>query len=216
MISIVYQNEWKLLPKGPRMDGKHLVVDVEIKKQIVDRGDWRKTDTLGVACAVTYDVGAKRYQVYDDTKADLFDLQRELLNARRVTTFNGWAFDLPVIWGSTPPLKVAFAPALARSCDDLLMRIWKGLKLDPHKFNFKTHGGVGLDQVCKETLGVGKTGHGKDAPLLYRDKRWGKLISYCMDDVKLTTDLMLYIGREGYCIGKGRRIDIPTWEMGKI
>jgi DEAD/DEAH box helicase domain-containing protein len=196
------------------MDGKHLVIDVEIKNPIVHHSDWKKTDTHGVACAVTYDVGAKRYKVFDDTSADNFDLKREILHARRVTTFNGWSFDLPVIWGRTKGYMNAGRPpgtGLKKICDDVLMRIWNGLGLDPNNFDIRTHGGVGLDQVCKQTLGVGKTGHGKDAPLLYRSNRWGKLISYCMDDVKLTTDLMLFIEREGYCIGKGRRIEIPTW-----
>ena len=197
----------------------HLVIDIETKKEVSEvKGGWASKELLRVSCAVTFDMGSKSYQLYDDTKADLFDLKSEILMTRRVTTYNGWQFDYPVIWARAPHWKNMGInlPSLMSSCDDILMRIWLAAGLNPYRFDKKTHSGYGLEAGCQSTLGEGKSGHGADAPIMYKSRRWGKLISYCMDDVRLTAELSSFIDKNGYCVASGRKITVPTWKEDTI
>jgi DEAD/DEAH box helicase domain-containing protein len=57
---------------------------------------------------------------------------------------------------------------------------------------------VGLDAVAQETLGIGKTGDGLDAIKYFKAKDWDKLEKYCLQDVKVTRDLLDY----GYSKGE--------------
>src|SRR3990172_8455261 len=57
---------------------------------------------------------------------------------------------------------------------------------------------VGLDAVAKETLGKGKIGNGLDAIKFFKQKQWDKLEKYCLQDVKVTRDLLDY----GYSKGQ--------------
>mgnify|MGYP003331600198 CR=1 FL=1 len=51
---------------------------------------------------------------------------------------------------------------------------------------------VALDAVAKETLGIGKTGDGLDAIKYFKNKEWDKLEKYCLQDVRVTRDLLDY------------------------
>jgi DEAD/DEAH box helicase domain-containing protein len=57
---------------------------------------------------------------------------------------------------------------------------------------------VGLDAVAQETLGIGKTGDGLDAIKYFKAKDWKNLEKYCLQDVKVTRDLLDY----GYSKGE--------------
>jgi len=51
---------------------------------------------------------------------------------------------------------------------------------------------IGLDAVAKETLGIGKTGDGLDAIKYYQRQQWDKLEKYCIQDVKVTKEVLDY------------------------
>ena len=179
----------------------HIVVDIEIKTPIVEKADWERPD-LGVSCAVVYVYEEDRYRVYGDTPVALDLLRAVILAAGRVSGFNTFKFDLPVIWGvsrSQWPTE-EFASLLPRQ-NDILRRIWIAKGLDPDNYVHATHGGVGLDAVVKATLGgPGKIGYGGDAPLWYQNGEWGKLVNYCLDDVALEKQLVDFVDRYGYII----------------
>lgn len=187
-----------------------VVVDIEIKKEIGEDGlGWRDTDKLGVSCAVVYEFNTDRYRVYGDTDDELGLLQKRLAQADRVTGYNSRRFDLPVIFQTIDMVPIKFVS----SSDDLLRRIWASLGLDLNTFT-KAHGGLGLDAVAEATIGARKTGNGADAPKLYKAGRWAELIDYCMNDVKVTRDLALFIDKRGYIINpkSKTRLDIPSWD----
>ncbi len=78
----------------------HIVVDVEIKKTIEETpGGWDSTDKLGVAVAVVYEFQTDRFRIFGDTAAELESLRARLLKADRISGFNIWKFDFPVIFG---------------------------------------------------------------------------------------------------------------------
>lgn len=51
---------------------------------------------------------------------------------------------------------------------------------------------VSLDNIAQETLGQKKTGHGYMAIDYFRRGEWDKLISYCLEDVRITKELYEY------------------------
>jgi len=194
------------------MISRHLVIDVEIQHNVDEFPDgFNATDQLGVACAVSYDVDAGTWKLYDDTAQDLRSLRHDLLAARRITGYNIWKFDLPVIWGTPNPVM-----QLYDKCDDLLQRIWAGSRLNPTVYSRATHGGFSLDAVCVATLGEKKIGHGADAPEHYKQKRWGKLFTYCMRDVWLTYQLADHAKNHNYVNARGRRCHVDEFFIGQI
>lgn len=179
----------------------HIILDVEIKTPI-DRlpNGWRSTELMGVSCCVLYEVKNDRYRIYDDTDDDLLDLRRRVMTATRITTWNGWAFDFQVIFGKPSSTRMG---ELSDVNDDLLRRCWLSQGLDPDSYDTNSHGGWSLDTVAKATLrSMGKTGDGSKAPKYYLNGQWGKLIDYCLNDVKLTKELCEFTDKYGYLHGK--------------
>ncbi len=172
----------------------HVVVDVEIAKTIEEVGGWDHTELMGISCAVVYEYRTDRFRVYGPE--DVEALQERLLRAGRITGYNTYRFDFPVIWGLPGRQRVE---QLKPQSDDLLQRIWRSLGLDDEAFS-DLHKGWGLDAVAKGTLGVGKSGNGADAPKLYQAGQWARLVDYCLEDVRLERDLGAFIDRYGYVV----------------
>ena len=171
----------------------HIVFDLEIANAVEDVGGWDFTGEMGVACAVVYEVKRDRYRIYDSS--ELEELQACLDRADRITSWNGWNFDLPVVYGVNRPDWEASVypdrpggkdnlPLRERSCD-LLRCAYQAQGLDPDKRS-PAHAGWKLTDVA-EALGFGgKCEDGAMAPDMYKKGQWGKLMTYCLHDVKLT------------------------------
>jgi hypothetical protein len=149
----------------------HIVVDVEIKKTIEETpGGWDATDKLGVAVAVVYEFQTDRFRIYGDTAPELEALRARIMKADRISGFNIWKFDFPVIFGLPGRERVQ---ELLPKTNDMLRRIWQSLGLNPDAFS-KQHGGWGLDAVARGTLKApGKIANGAEAPRWYQTGRWG-------------------------------------------
>lgn len=184
----------------------HVVVDVEIQKTVEETpGGWEATDQLGVAVACVWEYQTSRMRVYgpDDVPA----LRERLLRADRVSGYNVWKFDFPVIWGLPGRERVV---GMLHKTDDLLRRVWTALGLDPDRFS-NSHKGWGLDAVAESTLGVGKVGYGGDAPRWYQAGQVQRVTNYCADDVALERDLTDFVDRYGYVVNNGRVLKVPRW-----
>lgn len=204
----------------------HVVVDVEIQKTIEETpGGWDATDKLGVAVACVWEYSGQRMRVYGPN--DVPDLQKRLLDADRISSFNGFNFDCPVIWGFSKPEWLASrndlgaskgAPAIYKQLlpktDDMLRRIWIALGFKPDVYT-KGMGGCKLDDIAGATLGVRKIGNGADAPKWYQAGQVQRVCNYCMDDVAIERDLCDFIERYNFVIQGGRQLPIPKWEGGK-
>jgi len=176
----------------------HVVVDVEIQKTIEETpGGWDATDKLGVACAVVYEYQTDRFRVYGHTSEELTALRSRLMQADRISGFNIWKFDFPVIFGLPGRERVE---VLRAKTNDILVRIWKALNLNPDEFS-KLHGGWGLDPVSRGTLKApGKIANGAQAPRWFQEGKWGQLVNYCVDDVTLERDLTNFVDQYGYVV----------------
>jgi DEAD/DEAH box helicase domain-containing protein len=184
----------------------HIVVDVEIQKTIEETpGGWDATDKLGVACACVWEYRGCRMRIFgpDDVEA----LQQRLLRADRISGFNIWKFDFPVIFGLPGRERVE---RLREKTDDMLRRIWKALRLDPDEFT-DSHRGWSLGAVAGGTIGCTKIGYGGDAPRWFQEGNWAKVANYCADDVALERDLTDFVELFGY-VNNGRKISIPPWD----
>lgn len=206
----------------------HVVVDVEIQKTIEDTpGGWDATDQLGVAVACVWEYRTQRMRVYGPE--DVVQLQERLLKADRISGFNIWNFDFPVIWGIsksqwkqlrdgtfayTAKEEWPNLPSLLKRTDDMLRRIWQALNLDPDNFAPKTHGGWGLNYVALATLGYAKIGYGGDAPKWFQKGLIQKVVNYCADDVALERDLTDYVERYGRVLNGSKTLKVPPWTGG--
>lgn len=185
----------------------HVVVDVEIQKTIEETpGGWEATDKLGVAVAVVYEFLTDRYLIFGPQ--DVSALRERLTKADRVSGYNIWKFDFPVIWGLPGRERVTH---MASKCDDLLRRAWEGLKLNPDLFS-AAHKGWGLDPVSKATLNArGKIANGAIAPQWFQEGKIGALHTYCLDDVALERDLTVFVDKYGYLTNGQRQVTLAPW-----
>ena len=176
----------------------HIVIDVEIQKTIEETpGGWDATDKLGVAVAVVYEFKTDRFRIYGHTEEELIALRARLMEADRISGFNIWKFDFPVIFGIPGRQRVE---ELRGKTNDILRRIWVGLGLNPDQFS-SAHKGWGLDAVSRGTLAApGKIANGAQAPIWFQQGKWGPLVNYCVDDVTLERDLAVFVDRYGYVV----------------
>jgi DEAD/DEAH box helicase domain-containing protein len=192
----------------------HIVLDVEIQKTIEETpGGWDSTNLLGVACAVVYEFQADRFRVYGPD--DVERLKNRILKADRVSGFNIWKFDYPVIWAKSradwPIRDLDFTQPLYNTCDDILRRIWQALFLNPDAFS-AAHKGWSLNAVAGSTLGTRKIGFGGDAPKWFQNGEHARVINYCIDDVAIERDLGLFIDKYGYVLNGNRILTVPPWQ----
>lgn len=190
----------------------HVVVDVEIQKTIEETpGGWNSTDRLGVAVACLWEYRTARMRVYGPE--DVPALRERLLRADRISGYNIWRFDFPVIWELPDRGRVEgadFLRSLLPKTNDLLMRIWRALGLSDDAVDFTDlHKGWNLETVAGETIGARKIGYGGDAPKWYQAGQVHRVTNYCADDVAIERDLADFIDRYGYVLGNGRKLELP-------
>lgn len=160
---------------------KNIVVyDCEIKEPIgsVKNGTkigWQSHELMGISVACTFDYETGDYDVYMDDNIEL--LAERLNRADLIVGFNHMAFDNQLLRKSGLALK----PDSELKNYDILFHsrkaagggFLKGLKLDDHLRHM-----FGPQLV--------KTYNGADAPIFWQERKLGKLISYCLADVRRT------------------------------
>ncbi len=168
-----------------------LIYDIEILKAIPPKdaremipgveycAGWHDHKNMGIACICAYDYQTDRYRVF--TEANLPDFLKLVSERQLLVGFNSIAFDnkvLEAVTGFTPP----------NTDYDILREIWVSLGLSP-TFQYPSHAGYGLDEMCRANFGTTKTGNGAMAPVFWQEKKYGEVIDYCLNDVKLTKQL---------------------------
>jgi len=169
------------------LEGKNIAVfDLEIKNVIDGRQiTWNDHHLMGISVGVAFHYKTMEYKVFMD---DNIEELPELLNScDLVSGFNITGFDNPLIDGTT---KLKLKKDL--NIYDLLVesRLAAGWK---HGQKFPT--GMKLDDHLLATFGKDhmKTDHGANAPLLWQSGQVGKLVSYCIADVKRECKLFEHV-----------------------
>jgi DEAD/DEAH box helicase domain-containing protein len=169
-----------------------LIYDIEIIKAIPDKTGALKPGieycagrhdhaNMEISVIGAYDYNEERYRVFlQDNMEEFFHLCDA---CDTLVGFNNIAFDNAVInaHGSRLTEEKKFY--------DLLVEIWAAAGLGP-KFKYPTHAGFGLDACCHINFGTNKTGNGALAPVLWQRGEHGQVIDYCLNDVRLTKQLL--------------------------
>ncbi len=192
----------------------HVVVDVEIQKTIEETpGDWDATDKLGVAVACLWEYAGQRMRVYG--LEDVPALRERLLKADRISGYNIFNFDFPVIWGIPKPDWLAGVSAIKKQLlpktDDMLRRIWQAMGFNPDVWQ-KGMGGQKLDDIAGATISSRKIGYGGDAPKWFQAGQIQRVVNYCADDVAIERDLTDFVERWGFVVNGSAILRIPPWK----
>jgi len=202
-------------------DLKNVVVyDIEVVNGPDETpGGWDNPYGMGFASGVTYDYAKDLYEFF--LHPDGAEAIKTKLTNRIAVSFNGIKFDSRVLLGNDREINQGFTLSLDRSYMwfnfDILLEYIKS------RFNYltvadaeerlgdkKIHDGTfNLDALGKATLGIGKTGHGAHAPVLYQAKQYDALLAYNAQDTRLTKKLFDFIRKYGYVVdGNNRKVEI--------
>jgi len=148
-----------------------IILDLETQHSFQEvRNDPKK---LKVSVVGIYEYATDEYRAFRE--GELGELFPKLEKASLLVGFNIDKFDLPVLspyyLGKVSQFKTL----------DMLEEVEKVL-------GFR----VALDDLARATLGTKKSGHGFMAIDYYRNGEWEKLISYCLEDVRITRELYEY------------------------
>jgi hypothetical protein len=173
---------------------KMMIYDIEIIKAIPNPNKigiaqpdikycagWHDHANMGISVIGAYDYHEDRYRTFlQDNMEEFF----HLCDARdTLVGFNSIAFDNAVINAHGPRLTEE------KKFYDILVEVWAAAGLGP-KFKYPTHVGFGLDACCYINFGTNKTSDGALAPALWQRGKYGEVIDYCLNDVKLTKQLL--------------------------
>lgn len=173
-----------------------IIFDTEIKHGVITdknpaqpgykySAGWKDFSGMGVSVIGVFDFNKQQYRVFCD---DNFDAWRELTErSSRIISFNGDNFDNPLLEANG----LGFDPAKSL---DLAALIWRAAGV-PEGEHPK---GLGLDAICKANGIDGKSGNAADAPQDWQDGKVGRVIDYCLCDVRATVDLYYQIIHIGH------------------
>ena len=166
----------RLLTSTRKMD--HIVIDIETKNTFFDvgRDNFQALDT-SMVCIYSY--SQDKYFSFDEHQ--LQELGEFFKDDNLIIGFSINRFDIPVL-NKHYPFDLFSLPRY-----DLLDEI--ELQLGRR---------ISLNKLAKTNLGVQKTGHGLDAPILYREGKIDELRDYCLNDVKITKELYDLAKKQGY------------------
>ena len=196
-----------------------IVYDVEIIKNPDEvEGGWDNPEAMGFASAVAYSYEKDQYYFFLHEKAR--EEMCDFLHGKIAVTFNGIHFDSRVMLGNDrmffPDGRTAIRGTWWDNYDILLEYIktrfaYSNVRDAEVRLGDKAihDGSFGLDGLAYGTLGLNKTGHGAMAPDLYSSCLYHDLLSYNLQDVRLTKKLFNFIRRYGFVVDRiGRSIRI--------
>lgn len=188
-----------------------VVYDVEVAVSPDETpGGWENPEGMGFASGVTYDYATGLYEFFLHEVGG--EALRNKLANRIAVSFNGVKFDSRVMLGNNRECKQGFTFTSDSSYMwfnfDILLEYIKGRfgyesvgEAEDRLGDRKIHDGTfNLDALSKATLGIGKTGHGAHAPLLYQKQQYDALLSYNLQDVRITKQLFGFIREYGFVV----------------
>ena len=168
-----------------------VVFDVETK-ELAPRGEQTEADIakLGISCACAFDYLTGEYSTYMED--NIGHLWYRLTTAALVVGFNIRRFDIPALYGevendlgqsgSAPEELEEFAHSkslVLANVYDLYEESKIGANAGKYDKGFKCDDHLRALYGWKDM----KTAAGAEAPKMYREKRMGELVNYCLGDV---------------------------------
>lgn len=140
---------------------------------------WHDLENMGISVIGAYDTNELEYHIYLEDNFDEFVKRAKRCGV--VAGFNNYKFDDQLLRANGIELGVESA--------DLLVQIWEAHGLAP-VFQYPTHIGYSLDNCAEANRISMKTGNGALAPVLWQRGRYGQVIDYCLQDVRITKELI--------------------------
>ena len=172
---------------------REVVLDIETQNTFDDVGGYF-TDKLKVSVVCAYYYETDTWESY--LEKDLPRLMKQLEGAERIIGYNSVGFDMPILnnYYAGDLLKI---PQL-----DMLAEINKSLGYR-----------IKLDAVAAATIGTKKSGHGLQAVQWWKEGKIDEIITYCMQDVKVTKEVYEFGREKGYVLfddkmGERRMVEI--------
>jgi len=165
-----------------------LIYDAEIRHGVATENNprqpgfryangWADFAGMGIAVICAYDLAESRYRVFmEDNLSDLVETMR---HRETVLGFNNWRFDDRL-------LRANGIEAQEGKSKDLAAAIWRAAGIP----NGEHPRDLSLDAICRANDLPAKTGNGADAPQWFQRGRIGRVVDYCLGDVRST--LMVY------------------------
>lgn len=169
--------------------GKNIVVyDLEIKATIGGAVRWVDYDLMGISVGVAFHYLTGEYHVFMDD--NLEELPALLNQAEIVSGFNILGFDNNLVNASTKTKLKTLENNYDLLLESRMASGWRPGSLMPKSMRLNDH--------LSSTFGPEfvKTGDGAEAPLLWQRGELGKLVSYCVADVKRECMLFEHVWAE--------------------
>ena len=169
--------------------------------------NWNDYQGMGIAVVSVYNYETdKLLSFYDKDIKKPIQLQRLIKGSGIVSGFNIKKYDNPMLRAHKIEINDS-------QCYDILEQLWFASGLTGN-YDYKTHGGYSLDKVLAANFeDKQKLMSGADAPFLWQDGYYHKVIEYCESDVMLEKALLDKIFETGGLInprtGKFVRMAIP-------
>ena len=178
-----------------------VVFDIETQNTFDDVGGYfpEKLD-VSVVCAYFY--GDNSWRSYKHTQMQ--ELLKDLESADCLIGYNSVGFDVPVL-NKYYPGDLMKIPQL-----DMLEQIRQSLGYR-----------IKLDDVASATLGTKKSAHGLQAVAWWKEGKVQEIIDYCMQDVKVTKEVLEFGQKNGYILfddrmGERRMVEVDfNWPADK-
>ncbi|MBU0509593.1 DEAD/DEAH box helicase [bacterium] len=168
-------------PRELPTDKRICVVDLETQLSAEEVGGWDAARQMRVAVGVVWDSTDNTITTYDESKVD--ELIAHLKRADLIIGFNILRFDYEVLRGYTFE-NLRRLPTL-----DLLLAVQDALGRR-----------LKLDTLVTATLGLGKTADGLQSLRWFKEGRLDLVTEYCIHDVEMTRDLLLFALQNGYLL----------------
>lgn len=178
---------------------------------------WHDHSNMGISVIGTYNNWTKEsiaYVNFDDilpmdkesSWRPLSEFQELLNQADILVGFNNQSFDDNLIKanGFSIPENILNY--------DILVEIWKAVGIEP-PFVYPTHAGYSLKQTCEANGLPPKTGDGANAAVQWQRGEHKKVIDYCLNDIKITTELLRKImSNDGWLVNPKNKIKLRTFK----
>lgn len=173
--------------------GKNIVVfDCEIENDVDGtKVTWDRKDLMGFSVGCTFDFLTGDFNTY--FKNDIQELAKRLNHADLVVGFNILGFDNPLVRAQGGALR-----------SDQELSHYDMLEFSRRSIGWREGDrfprGLKLDDHLKATFGpeFSKTEDGAEAPKLWRSGQVGRVVSYCLADVRRERDLFTHIALNGW------------------
>lgn len=183
----------------------------ELENYIYANG-WDDYIGMGISVCAWYDYNTDEIEYF--TESDLENNSDSVLKFKEIINSGELIIGFNISKYDNNMLRAHRIKINDNQCYDIYTQWLYALDLDPNNWDYKTHGGYGLDIMLTANGLANKSGDGADAPYMWQDGKKKEVIEYCKNDVKIETTLLNCIFEHGGLInpktGKLVRMMIPT------